>query len=115
MDQEARFLISELMTSKPDKSYLTSGLQVNCNEFTIKGNVRHGGRFPDVNNTSRQVGLLILLQQPALQDFSGAYLDINIERSRRWPVASSLGANMGRKPVGLNWPSGFPSGPVPVC
>jgi hypothetical protein len=49
MDQEARFLISELMTSKPDKSYLTYPLQVNCNEFTIKGNVRLCATHVDVS------------------------------------------------------------------
>lgn len=58
MDQEARFLISELMTSNLDKGYLTYPLQVNCNEITMKGNVRNCRRFPHVSNTPRQVVLL---------------------------------------------------------
>jgi hypothetical protein len=50
MDQEARFLISELMTSKSDKGYLTYSQQSNCNEFTMKENVLRGGRSLDINN-----------------------------------------------------------------
>ncbi len=102
MDEEARFLTSAFMTSRSNKGYLTYPLQVNCNEFTMKGNVRNCGRFLNFYNTPGQIGLLVLRQQPARLVFSGDYLAINIERSRRWPVASSLGANMGRKPVGRN-------------
>jgi len=61
MDEEARFLTSEFMTSRFNKSYLPYPLQVNCNEFTMKGNVHNCGRFLDVNNTPGQVGLLVLL------------------------------------------------------
>ena len=49
MDQEARFLISASMTSKLHKGYRTYPVRTVCNEFTMKGNVRRYGRFPEEN------------------------------------------------------------------
>lgn len=40
MDGVARFFISELMTSRLPKGYLFYKPRVDCNEFTINGNVR---------------------------------------------------------------------------
>jgi hypothetical protein len=51
MNEEARFLISHFMTARLNKGYQTYPLNLICNEFTMKGNVRLCATRADVSLT----------------------------------------------------------------